>query len=54
MDGLEPCGLLIKRIHDKLEKNANNELRTDGLTLAQLQMLITLNNHENGTAYFKS
>lgn len=53
MDVLEPCGLLIKRIHDKLEKNANNELRTNGLTLAQMQMLITLNNNENGTSYLK-
>lgn len=53
MDVLEPCGILIKRIHDALEKNANNELRANGLTLAQLQMLITLNNNENGTSSLK-
>jgi DNA-binding MarR family transcriptional regulator len=50
---LEPCGLLIKRIHDTLEKIANNELRANSLTLAQLQMLITLNNSENGTSSLK-
>ena len=53
MEVLEPCGLLIKRIHDTLEKIANNELRANSLTLAQLQMLITLNNSENGTSSLK-
>jgi len=53
VDVLEPCGLLIKKIHDTLEKNANNELRADGLTLAQLQMLITLNNNEHGISSLK-
>ncbi|MBF4692225.1 hypothetical protein [Fusibacter ferrireducens] len=54
MDDLEPCGMLIKKIHDALEKEANNELREKGLTLGQMQMLITLNNSENGTAFLKA
>ena len=53
MEVSEPCGILIKRIHDALEKNANNELRAYGLTLTQMQMLITLNNNENGTSPLK-
>ncbi|GAB6110037.1 MarR family winged helix-turn-helix transcriptional regulator [Fusibacter bizertensis] len=53
MDVLEPCGMLIKKIHDTLEKNANNELRANGMTLAQMQMLVTLNNAENGTCFLK-
>lgn len=53
MDVIEPCGMLIKKIHDALEKNANNELRANGLTLAQMQMLITLNNNENGSSFLK-
>lgn len=36
-------GLLIKQIHNKLEKSANNSLREKGLTMMQVEVLITLN-----------
>lgn len=36
------CGLLIKQIHDELEKNANNALRRDDLTLSQISVLMEL------------
>jgi len=36
------CGTLIKQIHTTLEKNANNALRADDLTMAQISVLITL------------
>lgn len=35
-------GLLIKQIHDRLEKHANNALREKGLTLMQVSVLSTL------------
>jgi len=37
------CGRLIKQINDALEKNANNNLRADDLTLSQLNVLMILN-----------
>ena len=36
------CGTLIKQIHDGLEKQANNSLRTQGLTMSQMGVLIEL------------
>ena len=36
------CGTLIKRIHDKMEKKANNSLRSQDLTMAQLGALMEL------------
>lgn len=38
----ESCGILIKQIHDALEKNANNALRARDLTLVQLNVLMVL------------
>lgn len=38
------CGILIKQIHDSLEKNANNALRGKDLTMAQVGVLIELYN----------
>lgn len=35
-------GLLIKQIHNKLEKSANNSLREKGLTMMQVEVLVTL------------
>lgn len=35
-------GLLIKRIHDCLEKQANNNLRPKGLTMMQMAVLMVL------------
>lgn len=37
------CSSVIKQIHDELEKNANNMLRPQGLTMAQVGVLLALN-----------
>ncbi len=42
MDTPRDCGLLIKQIHDELRKNANNALRHQNLTIAQLDALVEL------------
>lgn len=42
MDNKNSCGLLIKQIHTTLEKNANNILRVDDLTSAQVAVMIML------------
>ncbi len=34
------CGAIIKQLHDELEKNANNVLRPQGLTMAQIGILL--------------
>lgn len=36
------CGMLIKQINSELEKNANNLLRKDDLTVSQIGALIEL------------
>lgn len=41
-----PNGLLIKKLHDSLEKRSNNELRKKGLTMMQVSFLLTLNEAE--------
>ncbi len=38
-----PCGFLIKQIHDNIEKNVNNRLRKQDMTLSQINMLLMLN-----------
>lgn len=43
----EQCGMLIKQIHDGLEKNANNALREDNITMTQIGTLIELSNAPN-------
>lgn len=35
-------GLLVKQIHDRLEKHANNTLRSKGLTFMQMSILMVL------------
>lgn len=42
-----PTGLLFKQIHDKLEKQANNALRQQGLTLMQVSVLMALQGAED-------
>ena len=42
----DSCGTMLKQIHDALEKRANNELRADGLTMAQVGVLLALNQAE--------
>lgn len=36
------CGALIKQIHDELEKNANNAMRAQDITMAQCGALVIL------------
>lgn len=40
------CMELMKRIHDEMEKNANNGLLRHGITFAQFHMLMMLNTEE--------
>ncbi len=47
------CGTLLKQIHDIMEKNANNVLREQGLTISQSRVLILLDEKEGKTATFK-
>ena len=36
------CGRLIKQIHDEIQKKVNNALRSQDMTLAQLEALLEL------------
>ena len=47
------CGVLIRQIHDALEKTANNQLREKGLTLSQVQILHMLSVSESGERSLK-
>lgn len=47
------CGVLIKQIHDIMEKNANNVLREEKLTVSQSGVLSILDEKEGKTATFK-
>lgn len=40
------CGILIKQIHDELEKQTNNALRSSDLTMAQMSALLILRQRE--------
>ena len=42
MDKRQDCGLLLKQIHDELQKKANNTLRPQNMTMAQLDALVEL------------
>ena len=42
MSACTPTGLLIKQIHDCLEKKSNNALRAKGLTMMQVSVLLAL------------
>lgn len=46
-------GELMKRINDTLEKNANSELQSHGVTFTQMKMLLTLNMLDGGSATLK-
>lgn len=41
------CGMLIKQINSTLEKNANNILREQDLTIAQVSALLTIRDFPN-------
>ena len=47
------CGELIKHIHCAMQKNANNELREEDLTFAQVHLLFTLQRQPEGTCPLK-
>lgn len=44
---MDSCSALIKQIHDTLEKNVNNSMRAQGMTLAQFGVLLMLRQTEN-------
>ncbi len=47
------CGELIKHIHCAMQKNANNELREEDLTFAQVHLLFILQRQPEGTCPLK-
>lgn len=47
------CGALLKQINDIMEKNANNALREQDLTISQSGVLVLLDEKEEKTASFK-
>lgn len=47
------CGALLKQINDIMEKNANNALRGQELTISQSGVLVLLDEKEGKTATFK-
>ncbi len=47
------CAVLIKQIHSELEKNANNALRQDDLTLSQVSVLVILEHAEGNQMELK-
>lgn len=48
MEKARDCGLLLKQIHDEMSKNANNALRSQNITLAQLEVLDQLDQAPEG------
>ena len=53
MDTSRDCGLLMKQINDELRKNANNALRHQDLTIAQLDALVELDRAPEGQRSLK-
>lgn len=47
------CGAVLKQINDIMEKNANNALRKQDLTISQSGVLVMLDEKEEKTATFK-
>lgn len=48
------CGPLIKLLHDRLEKQANNTLRAQDLTLMQVSVLLELQRAEQAQLSMKA
>lgn len=48
MEKARDCGLLLKQIHNEMSKNANNALRSQNITLAQLEVLDQLDQAPEG------
>lgn len=53
METRRDCGMLLKQINDELRKNANNTLRHQDLTIAQLDALVELNQAPEGQRSLK-
>lgn len=53
MEERRECGLFIKQIDDELRKNANNALRSQDMTLAQLEALAELDRAPEGRRSLK-
>lgn len=53
METPRDCGLLIKQINDALRKNANNVLRSQDMTFAQLEALLQLEQAPEGRRSLK-
>lgn len=53
MKNQNTCAAIIKQIHDELEKNANNALRPQGLTMAQVGTLLALKDRPEGQCSLK-
>lgn len=53
MNDKHAAGEMIKHINDSLEKQANNSMRSTGLTISQLGMLLKLNESEEGKLQMK-
>lgn len=53
MERQRDCGLLIKQINDELRKNANNALRAEDMTFAQLEALLQLDQAPDQTRSLK-
>ena len=47
------CAMLIRQIHMELEKNANNVLRQDNITLSQINVLMALDDAEQNQMELK-
>ena len=47
------CSELVKQIYCAMQKNANNELRAEDLTFAQVHLLFTLRRQESGICPLK-
>ena len=47
MTDIRVTGLIIKQIYDRMERNANNQLRPHNLTISQVNVLFALKAAEN-------
>ena len=53
MAGQSICGPLIKQIHDELERNTNNSMRSYDITMAQYNALSALDGSADGQLSLK-
>ena len=53
MDIDNTCGMLIRQIHNSLEKMSNKDLKEKGLTLVQVSALFSINDTAEKKVTFK-